>query len=138
VTVDAAIALTRKLWPQVTEAAASDVWLTEWYADALETAGSGWFPDTPTRLRAVAHLLAHAAYRYDPCGLLAGGAGGGQPGTVSAITTGRRSVTWGGKGPADHAASFGDAEYATTKPGQAYIALRNRQLAASPMMVLPC
>lgn len=137
-TFAAAISQMRALWPQVTEAAAPDTWLAGWYDDALEAAGDFWFPATSTRLRAVAHLLAHAAYRYDPCGVLAGGGGSpANPGNVSAMTTGKRSVTWGGKGPADHVVSFSDAEYASTRPGQAYLQLRNRQLAASSFAVLP-
>lgn len=133
-TLAAAIAKMRALWPQVSEDAASDTWLAEWYADALDLAGGVWFDDAPTRLRAVAHLLAHYAYRYDPCGTFGTGS---NPGSVSAMTTGRRSVTYGGKGPADHATNASDAELSTTRPGQAYIALRDRQLSAAPFVVTP-
>jgi hypothetical protein len=133
-TLAAAIAKMRALWPQVTEDAASDTWLTEWYADALEAAGSDFFPETATRLRAVAHLLAHVAYRHDPCGVFGTGT---NPGTVSAMTTGRRSVTYGGKSAADFAMSMSDAGYATTRPGQAFLALRDRQLGNVPRVVVP-
>lgn len=131
-TLAAAIAKTRALWPQVTEDAASDTWLAEWYADAIDLAGEEWFDDDATRLRAVAHLLAHYAYRYDPCGVLGSST---NPGNVSAVTTGRRSVTYAGKGPADHVTNVTDAELASTRPGQAYITLRGRQLAGSPFVV---
>lgn len=131
-TVAAAIAKVRALWPQVTEAAAPDTWLAEYYADALEVAGDAYFPETAARLRAVAHLLAHAAYRLDPMGVFSSGV---NPGTVSAVTTGRRSVTYGGKSPADYALTLSDAALATTRPGQMYLSIRGRQLGSLPTVI---
>jgi len=131
-TAASAIALCRALWPQVTEAAASDVWLKGWYADAVQTAGASWFDTSEERERAVAHLLAHAAFRLDPFGVFGAGL---QPGVVSAATTGRRSVTYGGRGVDQLVSNVNDASLATTKAGQEYLRLRNRQTSRAPFMV---
>lgn len=128
-TVASAITLCRSLWPAVTEAAASDAFLTAWYADASARAGEAWF-DTD-QLTAVAHLLAHHAYRVDPAGLLGAGAG---VGAVQSMTTGRRSVSWG-SATGTGSLSPGDAVLATTKPGLAYLELRERH--AEPMFIDP-
>lgn len=131
-TATSAIALTRVLWPAVTDTAAPDAFLTAWYDDAAARAGDAYFGTS--REMAVAHLLAHAAYRVLPS---LNGGNVASPGAVSAATSSRRSVTYGGKSASDHAMTMADAELATTRPGQAYIALRDRQLDRLPEVVMP-
>jgi hypothetical protein len=126
----AAIALSRALWPLVTEAAAPDAYLTAWYADALRQAGESWFGDD--RATAVAHLLAHAAYRQ---GRISGSApSAGAAGPLTAISTLGMSASWAsitGYG----VAGVGDQILAATQPGAEYLALRARMLGSLPSFV---
>ncbi len=132
-TASSAIALCRALWPAVTEAAAPTTFLEGWYLDAVEEAGSAYF-GTSTQT-AVAHLLAHHAYRIDPAGVL--NSGGASPGSVQAVTTSRRSVTYGAPAGSSGSASKGDQILMTTRPGQEYLRLRGRQLDAAPTFIDP-
>lgn len=129
--VTAAIALCRELWPAVTTAAASDAFLTAWYDDVQGMAGEVYF-GTDTLL-ARAHLLAHQAYRVDPAGLLGGGSG---VGPVQSVTTSRRSVSYG-TAAGVQSATLGDADLATTKPGLAYLRLRERRPSRLPTVITP-
>lgn len=126
-----AIARCRALWPAVTVSAASDDFLEAWYTHATQEAGESFFG--ADQLDAVAHLLAHAAYKVDPAGEL--GSHPGATGPLTSLRTLDMAATW--SAPGAGAASATDADLATTKPGQMYRALRDRQLATAPRVVVP-
>jgi len=108
------IARARALWPALTTAAASDALLSTWLPQARHFAGSAaWTP----RLDALAHALAHFAYRVDPTGALGGG---GSAGPVSSLSTLGLSATYAVR----QARSDVDAEFQSTPPGRALLALR--------------
>ena len=112
------IALMRQLWPQVTIAAASDVWCEAWIPNVRGFAGTNF---GTYQTYAFAHLLAHFAYRVDPAGIL--GTGGAGIGAIMSIGTGKLSASFGA-GIEAKIAGMTDAEFATTRPGCAYLALR--------------
>lgn len=122
------IALCRALWPQVTTAAASDAFLTSWldWAVAFVDDVAWGFPDADV---AVAHLLAHVAYRVDPAAELGTGGAMGV-GAIASLTTLRLSASFGA-GSGASSAYFGaaDAELATTRPGSMFLALRGTHAA---------
>lgn len=123
------IALTRSLWPGVTVAAASDAFLGAWLTSTrlrVDLCVWGDLYDT-----AVAHLLAHQAYRIDPAGVL-GTAGAAVAGQVTSIRTGALSAT---VSDASSRVASADADLATTGPGAAYLALRDSLASLTPFVV---
>ncbi len=112
------IALMRQLWPQVTTAAASDAWCEAWIPNIRSFAGTNF---GTYQTYAFAHLLAHFAYRVDQNGIL--GSGGAGIGAVMSLGTGKLSASFGA-GMEGLIVGMTDAEFGTTRPGCAYLALR--------------
>lgn len=121
----AVAAKARALWPHLPAAPAdpADDPLTAWQPWAERIAGTVF---GTARLEAVAHLVAHAVTRSQE------DAGGSPAGNVTALRTGSLSASFG----APSAAPGSDAELATSRPGSAYLALRDSIAAiAVPRMV---
>ena len=123
----------RTLWPEVTESAASDAFLTAWHRqEALEVREDedGGGPYAPDADLALGHLLAHRAYRVNPAGEL--------PeqfsvtaGEVGSIGEGSASV---GASTQSANLSQGGEDYSTTPPGRAWLAFKARKLRAARLV----
>lgn len=126
------ISLARGLYPALTTGAAPDAFFEAWIPWARAHAGSNF---GAYQTHALAHLIAHIAYRVDPEGLL--GSGGTSPGPVTSISTGALSASFGTvSGAAAGLYSASDAELSTTRAGMAYLALRaTRSKIMLPRMV---
>lgn len=135
-TAEEAVALVRAMWPLITTAIASDVYLETWFEDACDACGLAWYGSR--RLRAVAAMLAHLALRHDPNGVLAEGAAGlARTGQIASVSTKSRSISWAiGGAPAP--ASFTDADLATTKPGMYLLTLKRRSPGNAPFFIGSC
>lgn len=127
----ATVALARALWPDLTTAAASDAFLLAWVAHARDLASATAFGSSYDR--AVAHLVAHFAYRLDPNRKLRTG-GASAAGPVKSSATGRLSGSVGNA--SESAAGNVEKQLLQTAPGQVFLALRDAQAAiVAPFVV---
>lgn len=120
----ATVALARGLWPDLTTAAASDAFLIAWVPFARALASETQFGAAYDM--AVAHLVAHAAYRLDPNRKLRTG-GASAAGAVKSSATGRLSGSIGNA--AESASGNVEKQLLQTAPGQVFLSLRDVQAA---------
>lgn len=136
-TVAEAIELARSLYPALTEALASDVFLGAWFNWAAQHVNVEWGVSgdgQSVALVGVAMLLAHKAYRLIP-GLGAPSPGGAM-GPVTSTSTLSLSASWGSPVPANVAP--GDVELYTTQPGIDFLGLRDTRAVRYTPMIVGC
>ena len=107
-----AIARARALWPHVADA--EQALFEAWLPWAMSIAGTGY---GARRQEAIAHALAHAVTRAQD--------GASPTGEVTSVRTLSLSASYGATGS--------DEDLATTRPGQALLALRR----ATPRITMP-
>lgn len=86
---------------------------------------------------AIANLAAHLLTVYDPNGPFSSGGGGSVSGSVTGMSTGDWSVSFGGGGGAGAGGAMGDEGLERTSYGLEYLRLRNSRAAGRARVVRP-
>ena len=123
------ITFARQLWPDLTEDAASDAFLLAWLPQQRRHVSEAAFGEEYDI--AVAHLLAHAAYRLNP-GKKLGTPGAAFSGSVTAKRSGKVGANFS---DASAGVRFTDKNLATTAPGMMFMEIRDNLSAGLPFMV---